>query len=309
MKELKTFLASASVIFCFVASSPAQGWRGIRPLHSTREDVERVIGPPMRPNDSVYDLKGERVSISYSGAPCAKGWPYGWSVKPGTVIGITISPWPGPKLAELPIDISKSKKYVDPSGVIHYNNDEDGLSVAVDPNEYEVRVIEYYPAASDAHLRCPEAAERERQLESGESEVRWPDVNYSDTSLEKKHVYLAYFAEQLQKSPSDATVYIIGYAGRRARVGEAQTRANQAKDYLTTKRGVDPKRIVIVDGGHRDPAGVELFIIRRGQPKPLSSPNVYPGDVKIIKDDNPRSNHHAATSLLIVSGWHVRQRR
>jgi hypothetical protein len=291
MKELKIFWAPTILIFCFAASSQAQGWRGIRPLHSTREDVERLIGPPMQPTGGTYDLKGERVNIGYSDARCTKGWPYGWNVPAGTVTAITISQQPRPKLAELPIDISKSKKYVDPSGVIHYNNDDEGLSVAVDPNDYEVRVIEYYPAASDDHLRCPEAAERERQIVSGESEVRWPDVYYSDTSLEKKHVYLDYFVDQLQKSPSDSMVYIIGYAGQRARVGEAQARANWAKDYLTTKRGVDPRRIVIVDGGHRDPAGVELFITRRGQPKPLSSPNVYPGTVKIIKDNNASGNH------------------
>ena len=147
------------------------------------------------------------------------------------------------------------------------------------------------PIASDAHLRCPEAAERERQIAKRESEVRWPDANYSDTSLEKKHVYLDYFADQLQKTPSDSTVYVIAYAGQRARVGEAQARANQAKEYLTTKRVIDPKRIVIVDGGHRDPAGVELFIIRHGQPKPLSSPGIYPGDVKIIKDNKASSDH------------------
>jgi len=291
MKDLKIVWASTILIFCFAASSQAQGWRGIRPLHSTREDVERLIGPPMRPNDSVYDLKGETVSITYSGALCAKGWPYGWNVPPGRVIGIRISPQPRPKLRELPIDLSKFSKFVDPSGFVHYTSADEGLSVEVDENEYEVRVIEYYPAASDAHRRCPEAAERERQIESRESEVRWPDVNYSDTSLEKKHVYLDYFADQLQKTPSDSTVYIIGYAGQRARVGEAQARANQAKDYLTTKRAIDPGRIVIVDGGHRDPATVELFITRRGQPKPLSSPNVYPGDVKIIKDNKANSNH------------------
>jgi hypothetical protein len=291
MRELKTLLAAASIIFCFAALSQAQGWHGIRPLHSTREDVERVIGPPMRLNDSVYDLKGERVSITYSGAACAKGWPYGWNVPPGRVLGIRISPQPRPKLGELPIDLSKFGKFVDPSGFVHYTNADEGLSVEVDENEYEVRVIEYYPVASDAHLRCPEAAERERQIANGESEVRRPDVNYSDKSLEKKHVYLDYFADQLQKSPADSTVYVIAYAGQRARVGEAQTRANQAKDYLSTKRAIDPRRIVIVDGGHRDPAGVELFIIRRGEPKPLSSPSVYPSDVTIIKDDKARSNH------------------
>jgi hypothetical protein len=109
-------------------------------------------------------------------------------------------------------------------------------------------------------------------------------VNYSYSSPEKKHVYLDYFADQLQKAPSDSTVYIISYAGQRAKVGEAQARANLAKDYLTQKRGVDPKRIVIIDGGHRDLAAVDLYITLRSQPKPLSSPNVYPGNVQIIKE-------------------------
>jgi hypothetical protein len=291
MERWKKLLSSTSVGLALVSLSQAQGWRGIKPLHSTRGAVERLTGPPMQPNGITYDLKGERVNVGYSDAPCAKGWPFGWNVSPGTVTSITIHPQPRPKLADLPIDLSKSKKYVDPSGFIHFTNDEEGLSVEVDPNEYEVRVIEYFPAASDAHLRCPEAAEREREIERGESTQRSPDVYYSDSSPEKKHVYLDYFADKLQKSPADSTVYLIGYAGQRARVGEAQARANLAKDYLTQKRGIDPRRIVIVDGGHRDPAGVELFITHRGQPKPLSSPNVYPGNVQIIKDNNASSNH------------------
>lgn len=249
-----------------------------------------MIGPPIQSNGSTYDLKNERVNVVYSSGNCTKGWPYGWNVKPGTVIGITVHPQPRPKLAELPIDISKSTKYIDPTGVIHYNNDNEGLSVAVDPNEYEVKVIEYYPAASDAHLRCPEAAAREREIANGESAERAPDVNYSDSSPEKKHVYLDYFADQLQKYPPDSTIYIISYAGQRAKVGEAQARANLPKDYLTQKRGIDPARIVIIDGGYRDPAGVDLFITRRGQPKPLSSPNIYPGNVQVIKDSNAIHN-------------------
>src|SRR5689334_16977733 len=302
MKVLVLFLASSIAVFHFAGSCHAQGWRGIRPLHSSREDVERLIGPPMRPNDSVYDLKGERVSVTYSGAACMKGWPYGWDVPAGTVTAITISPQPRPKFAEVPIDISRSKKYIDPSGVIHYNNNDVGLSVAVDPDKHEVTVIEYYPAGSDDHLRCAEAAERERQIANGESEVRWPDVYYRDTSLEKKQVYLNYFADLLKKSPPDSMVYIIGYAGRRARVGEAQTRASFAKDYLTQKRGVDSKQIVTIDGGYRDPAGVDLYLVRRGEAKPLAIPNMYPGNVEIIKAKGKNARqHHAFTSKGLYS--------
>ena len=292
MERYNRLLASATLMMSLLGSSQAQGWRGIRPLHSTREDVERLIGSPMQPKGITYDLKNERVNVVYSDGKCAKGWPYGWNVPPGTVIGITIYPQTRPKLADLPIDLSKFKRYVDPQSFVHYTDDEEGLSVAIDPSEQQVRTIEYFPVTSDAHLRCPEAAERERQIESGESAARSPDVYYSDSSPEKRHVYLDYLADQLQKISSDSTVYILGYAGQRATVGEAQARANLAKDYLTQKRGIDPRRIVIVDGGHRDPAGVDLYITRRGQPKPLSSPNIYPGNVQIIDGNNASNNRH-----------------
>ena len=45
----------------------------ITPLHSTREDVERVVGSPMTPGWITYDLKTERVNIVYSAGVCKKG--------------------------------------------------------------------------------------------------------------------------------------------------------------------------------------------------------------------------------------------
>lgn len=287
---LEPLLACTTLVLCLATPTQAQGWRGIKPLHSTRQDVERLIGPPMRPNDGVYDLKSERVRISYADVPCTEGWPFGWNVKPGTVVGITISPQPRPKLAELPIDISKATEYVDPSGFIHYNNDDEGLSVAVDPHDYEVRSIEYYPALRDHNLRCPEAAARQREIDQGESIVRLPDVSYSSSKPENERWHLNAFADQLKISPSDARVFIIGYAGKQARLGEAQARADKAKKYLIEKRGIDPERIVTIDGGYKDPISVELFITPRGKPKPLASPNIYPGNVKTIKDKDAGNN-------------------
>src|SRR5258708_23974899 len=105
----------------FLGSSQAQGWRGIRPLHSTRGEVERLIGPPMEPGGITYDLKEARVNVVYSDSICTKGWPYGWNVQPATVIGITIFPHPRPMITDLKIDVSKSKKYVDPGGFVHFN--------------------------------------------------------------------------------------------------------------------------------------------------------------------------------------------
>src|SRR6266516_6252094 len=108
-----------------------QGWRGIVPLHSTREEVERLIGPPMTPGGITYDLKDERVDVGYSSVPCAKGWPYGWDVTPGTVTSIEVFPKRKLKLSELHLDLTKFTKFNNPhlQGEIHYNNFEEGFSV------------------------------------------------------------------------------------------------------------------------------------------------------------------------------------
>src|SRR5688572_31602729 len=67
MKMIST-LSVATYVCCFLATLgflQEQGWRGIVPLHSTREDVERLVGPPMS-NGITYDLRNERVTIGYS---------------------------------------------------------------------------------------------------------------------------------------------------------------------------------------------------------------------------------------------------
>ena len=278
----------ASLLLCLLVL-PQAGWRGIKPLHSTRKEVERLIGPPMEPGGRTYDLTNERVNVAYSDGVCTKGWPYGWDVPPGTVIGIIIYPHPAPTVADLKVDVSRLAKYVDPHGFVHFTSKEAGMSVETEANEKEVRSIEYFPAASDEHLRCPEAAKREREIERGESAYRLADISYySDTSLKEQHVRLDYFAALVLQRANDSRVYIIGYAGQRARPGEEQARADEARAYLTKNGGVEGTRIVTVDGGHRDPAGVDLYIVERGQPKPLSSPNIYPGNVLIINNNNER---------------------
>jgi hypothetical protein len=291
MKRWKELLASISLLMSFWGLSYGQDWHRIRPLHSTRGEVERVIGPPMEARGITYDLKNERVTIVYSDSSCAKGWPDGWNVPKGTVIAINIFPQITLTLADLNLEISKFKKFIDQHGFIHFNNDEEGVSVTTEPNEKEVRSIEYFPAKSDSYLRCPEAAARDLKIQRGESAYRSPDVFYFDSSLEEEHIRLDYLAEQLLKQPTDSKVYIIAYAGRRARIGEAEARAERAKDYLTQRWGIEAGRIITIDGGYRDPVWVEFHIVPRGQPTPLSSPNVHPTDVQIIKDNSAKNNH------------------
>jgi hypothetical protein len=79
------------------------------------------------------------------------------------------------------------------------------------------------------------------------------------------------FAIQLQQEP-DAKGYIIVYAGRRGRPGDAQKRAARARDYLVGMRGIDASRIVTLDGGTREDLTVELWLVPTGAPVPTPRP-------------------------------------
>lgn len=95
-------------------------------------------------------------------------------------------------------------------------------------------------------------------------------------------------AVEMRKNP-DAQGYILSYAGRRARVGEAQWRAERAKRYLVRKWGFDPRRIVTIDGGHKERHAVELYIVPIGVIPPTVSPTVEPNEVEIRGSQRKRT--------------------
>jgi hypothetical protein len=90
------------------------------------------------------------------------------------------------------------------------------------------------------------------------------------------------FAVALQNDPG-ATGYIIAYGGRRGPAGEAQTRADFAKNYLVNSRGIDPGRLVTVDGGFREEATTELWLVPSGATPPTASPNVDASEVQTTR--------------------------
>jgi hypothetical protein len=74
--------------------------------------------------------------------------------------------------------------------------------------------------------------------------------------------------------------YIFVYAGRTSRVGQADALGKRAADYLVNSRGVDSRRINIINGGYREDDYIEIWICPPGSPAPQASPTVQPSDVK-----------------------------
>jgi hypothetical protein len=111
---------------------------------------------------------------------------------------------------------------------------------------------------------------------------------YGVISFGGEKVRLDLLAAEMRKD-SNAQGYILSYAGRRARASEAQWRAERAKLYLVRKWGLDPRRIVAIDGGHKETRAIELYIVPLGVTPPPTSPTVEPDEVKIVGRRRKRS--------------------
>jgi len=67
-------------------------------------------------------------------------------------------------------------------------------------------------------------------------------------------------------------------------------RAEQAKRYLVEKHGIEPLRVVVVDGGFREVRSVELWLEESGAlNEPLATPTLRRTEAQIRKGKrNPR---------------------
>jgi hypothetical protein len=240
-----------------VVMSRAQGWRGIVPLHSTRAEVEALIGPPMQPNGRTYDLKDERVNVVYSEGACDNN-KVEWNVPPDTVIGITIYPQKKLLISDLRTDLNKFEKLINPHNPdsVSYNNKKEGIALGTKSNG-EVVVIEYFSAARDSHLRCPQFVPN--QLSNDEMAYFKFD-EYSTLPFSDEKARLDNFAVRLLREPG-MKGYIIVFPGQGMPSGAAQARAKRAKDYLVKARGVDAVRIVTIKGARREKFEVELYAL------------------------------------------------
>jgi hypothetical protein len=107
---------------------------------------------------------------------------------------------------------------------------------------------------------------------------------YHNISFDKEKSRLNNFAIQLNNEQG-AVGHIIVYAGRRTYVGEAKTKAEGIRDYLTKELKVGREKVKIMDGGYHEELTVELWIVSAGADAPTPYPTVEPSQVQIIRNN------------------------
>ncbi len=106
-----------------------------------------------------------------------------------------------------------------------------------------------------------------------------PFDQFQSVAFDDDKARLDNLAIELQSAP-DAQAYIIIYAGRTSRAGQAEMLGKRTMDYLVNQRGVDARRITIINGGYRDTDFIEISICPPGAKPPQPTPTVQPGDVQ-----------------------------
>ncbi len=128
-------------------------WRGLRPLFSSRSDVERLLGVPKSVGSIfIYDGVNESVEVRYATGNCALAYEK-WNVPLDTVTSIEVTPSTTILVRDLRLDQAKyqRQKSLHPDNIIDYDNAEAGIIVhalRVDGCEQVLSFI-YRPTAED----------------------------------------------------------------------------------------------------------------------------------------------------------------
>lgn len=256
------------------------------PLHSTRTDVEKLLGPPTF-EDSGYDIEGERALITYSAQGCEEGLPGGWNVPANTVVSISLSSTKDLKLADV---LVPGKNYEQIYGThtphVDYVDVQDGVRYST--VDGSVQTISYFGSeADDKKLRCGEYKYAAAVPAGAKNKFeQYPFDSYGKILFEDAEARLDSFIVQLLDLNQGTPHYrgfIIVYAGRSAHAAEASAVAECAKNYLVKVREADPETIVAADGGYRDEFTVELYIMPNDAYPPRLMPTVSPKKVQILQ--------------------------
>lgn len=158
MSFTRTILICCSLVV-IASLSHAKEWHGIVPLHSTRADVERILGPakdPSKEHVSRHETENEVVLVEYAtGPPCGISGSSMWQVPRGTVVGMTVSPKRELPFSDLHLDKS-NYKVTDGGhvpGYTYYTDEREGVQIEV--TRGLVMSTTYFPRAKDGYLRCP----------------------------------------------------------------------------------------------------------------------------------------------------------
>jgi len=165
-----TLMISLTFLFAQVArnDSPAQPkWRKIVLMHSTREDVEKLLGQSQyRGFNASYTVEDGTLRVVY--------YPFNQCTEPDadlrvpqwTVVELTYEPDNPTRLADLHLDLKKFRKKresFDVPDLISYVNNKEGVDYTFQADN-TLSSIRYFAGKPYDYLRCQKAPKSRRKV-------------------------------------------------------------------------------------------------------------------------------------------------
>ncbi len=269
MKSILKIFVSSAFIFIALGSTSAKDWRGLIPLHSTRVDVLEEMGEerprfddyfPYQPSPETayYDLGNGVVLVRFAPAIEDRKAPLPASVAAGTLLSIRFIPDCPLSWTDLNLDRGRFRRlntHSLTSDSVIFADRSEGVWVSV----FQGRV--------EAALYLPTAAEREQaglyyvrpdttELISGRGfsrEGQTDCIRIADgwaMTVWSTKAFLDRFALELGKDPTTRG-YLITYGRCGRRYRDSRALGRRSLEYLVKQRGIDPTRVILVDGGYR----------------------------------------------------------
>lgn len=297
---MRKLILIISLVLIAASSVAAKEWRGILPMHSTRADVEALLGPPppspghyiLHKGRSIYFLEEGEVYITFAEdmIPARVCLP---AVPAGTVLSIRVTPKNELPLSRLNLDVRNFKQF-DAStprgqGYDGFISTQEGFVFRI--FQGNVGEMLYFASAVDSE-RCPSYyKDLESTVRINLERACGFGHDYGDISWSDEKARLDNFAIQLLNDEEESIGYIIAYAGQKATVGEALLRANRARDYLVTVKHIKPERVKAIDGGYLVDLTVYLYVVPPHAEPPTPMPMLDPSQVEIIPAKKQRSRN------------------
>jgi hypothetical protein len=256
--RLRFAICCVSIILLTSITASARVWRGIVPLQSTRQDVERLLGVP---SGDYYDLKNEIVYIDFSTGTCPGAGPASYKVPADTVTRIMVITKSEPLLDSLGVDISKYKKDVDGDLQEHifYNNEEAGESIETFQNR--IQSMTYSPLASESSLRCYSTVEE--YMTANNLVCVLPSRKFDEfeaVSSDDERARLENVVIQLKSGSPLMRAWIVIHGTEKGGRAAALRRAKRIKGLLVHGYGLESRRVLTSVSAKPDGPRVTIWL-------------------------------------------------
>ncbi len=235
----------------------------IRPLLTTRSEVDARLGVGKGECRCVYETSDNTLTIRYSETRCDGGW----NVDKETVLRFEIKPKSGVAKFSLNGDLSSFVKVTDDAKYSSYVDVKNGLIVSVSPYD-EVELIEHVPNESQATqtgLRCAGSkpyglTNRLYPISFSYDMKGWP----ADMS-EIDNIAFHY------RNSHDMKLYVMVYFKQGTSNVNKTRYLNSVNSRIRRILGKSAATVVITDGGTRKRSQVEVYILKEELPAPVPS--------------------------------------